>query len=142
MTTDDARDPKVVWHEPSQNYVMVLYRKTSEDDKSKGVPFIPLVNLTDWEYKSHVYGFYECPDLIPMQVTNRPEETKWVLFDGDGSYLIGNFDGENLHPKLQKCQAILVKIIMQPNHGAIYPRRWPNHSDCMDAWRQFSRYAF
>ncbi len=100
--TDDARDPKVVWHDPSQSYVMVLYRKTSEDDNSKGVSFYTSKNLVDWEYKSHVYGFYECPDLIPMQVTNRPEETKWVLFDGDGSYLIGNFDGENFTPETAK----------------------------------------
>jgi len=100
--TDDARDPKVVWHDPSQSYVMVLYRKTSEDDKSKGISFYTSKNLTNWEYKSHVYGFYECPDLIPMQVTNRPEEIKWVLFDGDGSYLIGNFDGEKFTPETAK----------------------------------------
>jgi fructan beta-fructosidase len=101
-STDDARDPKVVWHESSQKYVMVLYRKTSEDDKSKGISFYTSGNLVDWDYKSHVYGFYECPDLIPMQVTNRPEETKWVLFDGDGSYLIGNFDGETFTPETAK----------------------------------------
>lgn len=100
--TDDARDPKVVWHDPSQSYVMVLYRKTSEDDKSKGVSFYTSKNLVDWEYKSHVYGYYECPDLIPMKVTNRPEEIKWVLFDGDGSYLIGNFDGEEFTPETAK----------------------------------------
>jgi fructan beta-fructosidase len=102
--TDDARDPKVVWHEPSGKYVMVLYRKTSEDDKSKGVSFYTSANLTEWDYKSHIYGFYECPDLIPMKVTNRPEETKWVLFDGDGSYLIGNFDGENFTPETAKVK--------------------------------------
>ncbi len=101
---DDARDPKVVWHEPSGKYVMVLYRKTSEDDKSKGISFYTSANLTDWEYKSHIYGFYECPDLIPMKVTNRPEETKWVLFDGDGSYLIGHFDGENFTPETAKVK--------------------------------------
>ncbi|MFW5773456.1 MAG: glycoside hydrolase family 32 protein, partial [Tangfeifania sp.] len=92
--TDDARDPKVFWHGPSEKYVMVLYRKTSEDEKSKGVSVYTSENLVNWEWKSHVYGFYECPDLVPIQVKNRPEETKWVLFDGDGSYIIGNFDGE------------------------------------------------
>jgi fructan beta-fructosidase len=103
--TDDARDPKVVWHEPSQKYVMVLYRKTTEDDKTKGISFYTSGNLVDWEYKSHIFGFYECPDLIPMQVTNRPEETKWVLFDGDGSYLIGNFDGEKFTPETAKMKS-------------------------------------
>ena len=99
---DDARDPKVFWHEASQSYIMILYRKTSEDDKSKGVSFFTSKNLVDWEYKSHIYGFNERPDLFPMQVSNRPEETKWVLFDGDGSYLVGNFDGENFSPESAK----------------------------------------
>lgn len=103
--TDDARDPKVLWHEPSQNYVMVIYRKTSEEDNTQGVSFYTSANLVDWEYKSHIHGFYECPDLVPMQVTNRPEETKWVLFDGDGSYLIGNFDGENFTPESAKIKS-------------------------------------
>ncbi len=103
--TDDARDPKVIWHEPSQKYVMVLYRKTSEEERSKGVSFYTSENLVDWEYKSHIFGFYECPDLIPMQVSNRPEETKWVLFDGDGSYLIGNFDSEEFSPETAKMKS-------------------------------------
>jgi sucrose-6-phosphate hydrolase SacC (GH32 family) len=103
--TDDARDPKVVWHEPSKKYVMVLYRKTTDEERSKGVSFYTSENLVDWEYKSHVFGFYECPDLVPMQVANRPEETKWVLFDGDGSYLIGNFDGEEFSPETAKMKS-------------------------------------
>jgi fructan beta-fructosidase len=99
---DDARDPKVIWHEPSGKYVMVLYRKSSEEETSKGVSFYTSENLTGWEYQSHVYGFYECPDLVNMKVTNRPEENKWVLFDGDGSYLIGNFDGNEFTPESSK----------------------------------------
>ncbi len=102
---DDARDPKVVWHEPSGKYVMVLYRKTTEEDKSKGVSFYTSENLVDWKWQSHVYGFYECPDLVKMPVSNRPEETKWVLFDGDGSYLIGNFDGKEFSPESPKMQS-------------------------------------
>lgn len=102
--TDDARDPKVVWHEPSGKYVMALYRKTSEDEKSKGVSFYVSENLVDWEWKSHVYGYYECPDLVPMKISNRPEETKWVLFDGDGSYMVGNFDGEEFSPESAKMR--------------------------------------
>jgi sucrose-6-phosphate hydrolase SacC (GH32 family) len=99
---DDARDPKVIWHEDTNKYIMVLYRKTSEDDKSKGVSFYSSVDLIKWNFESHIYGFYECPDLVQMQVTNRPEERKWVLFDGDGSYLIGNFDGKEFTPETAK----------------------------------------
>jgi len=101
---DNARDPKVVWHEDTKKWVMVLYRKISEDDKSKGVSFYTSENLIDWEWKSHIHGFYECPDLIQLQVTNRPNEKKWILFDGDGSYLLGDFDGETFTPESAKMK--------------------------------------
>jgi len=100
--TDDARDPKVFWHPETKKWVMVLYRKNSSEDKSKGVSIYTSENLTDWQWKSHINGFYECPDLIKLQVTNRPDEFKWVLFDGDGSYFIGVFDGETFTPESPK----------------------------------------
>lgn len=102
---DDARDPKVIWYEPAQKWVMVLYRKASEDDGSKGVSFYTSENLIDWEWKSHISGFYECPDLIQLQVSNRPDEKKWILFDGDGSYFIGDFDGEAFVPETEKMKS-------------------------------------
>ena len=102
---EDARDPKVFWHQPSESYIMVLYRKTSDEDKSKGVSIFTSHDLLNWEYKSHIYGFNERPDLVPMHVSNRPEENKWVLFDGDGSYLIGNFDGETFTPESAKMKS-------------------------------------
>ncbi len=101
---DDARDPKVIWYEPTQKWVMVLSRKLSDDNKSKGVSFYTSDNLIEWEWKSHLHGFNESPDLIQLQVTNRPDEKKWVLFDGDGSYLFGNFDGETFTPESAKLK--------------------------------------
>lgn len=102
---DEARDPKVIWHKPTQKWVMALYRKTGEEDKTKGVSFYNSDDLVNWEWKSHTFGFYECPDLIQLQVTNRPDEFKWILFDGDGSYLIGNFDGEKFSPESAKMKS-------------------------------------
>jgi len=102
---DDARDPKVLWHEPSEKWIMVLYRKTGEEDRTKGVSFYTSENLLDWEWKSHVYNFFECPDLVELKVTNRPEEHKWILFDGDGSYLLGSFDGETFTPESAKLKS-------------------------------------
>ncbi|PIF05422.1 MAG: hypothetical protein CSA36_06705 [Draconibacterium sp.] len=72
---------------------MVLYRQPTDDKKSRGVSIYNSDDLVNWTWKSHVSGFFECPDLIELQVTNRPEEKKWLLFDGDGSYIIGAFDG-------------------------------------------------
>lgn len=99
---DDARDPKVFWHEETGKWVMVLYRKPTPDTKSKGVSIYTSSNLVNWEFKSHIAGFYECPDLIKLKVTNRPDEFKWILFDGDGSYLIGEFNGEKFIPETPK----------------------------------------
>ena len=92
--TDDARDPKVFWHELSKQYVMVIYRRPDNNDKLKGVSFYTSKNLINWEYKNHVAGFYECPDLVELSVNRRADDKKWVLFDGDGSYVIGTFNGE------------------------------------------------
>ena len=116
---DDARDPKVIWHDETQKWVMALYRKSSEEEQSKGVSFYTSENLTDWEWKSHIFGFYECPDLIKLKVTNRPEEIKWILFDGDGSYLIGHFDGATFSPESGKLKS---------DHGKNYyaTQTWSN----------------
>ncbi len=102
---DDARDPKVIWHEPTKKWVMAIYRKLSDNDNSKGVSFYTSNNLTEWNWESHIPGFYECPDLIEFQVTNRPDEKKWVLFDGDGSYLLGEFDGKTFSPETGKMKS-------------------------------------
>ncbi|MCY1721232.1 glycoside hydrolase family 32 protein [Prolixibacteraceae bacterium Z1-6] len=103
--TDEARDPKVFWHEASQKWIMVLYRKLTENDNTKGVSIYTSDNLVDWNWESHIPGFYECPDLVEFQVTNRPDEKKWVLFDGDGSYLMGNFDGKSFTPDSGKLKS-------------------------------------
>jgi len=105
--TDDARDPKVIWHEPSKQYVMVLYRRPNNNDKQKGISFYTSKNLLDWEFKNHVVGFYECPDLVELPVNRRADDKKWVLFDGDGSYVIGLFDGENFVAETPKLQCDL-----------------------------------
>lgn len=102
---DDARDPKVIWHEPTQKYVMALYRKQEGEEKQKGISFYTSENLVDWNWESHIAGFYECPDLVELPVTNRPEEKKWILFDGDGSYLIGLFDGKKFTPETAKIKS-------------------------------------
>ncbi|MDX9883341.1 MAG: glycoside hydrolase family 32 protein [Prolixibacteraceae bacterium] len=100
--TDDARGPKVFWHPASGKYVMALYRKPNGNESQKGISFYTSSDLFNWEYKSHIPGFYECPDMVELSVNRRQDEKKWVLFDGDGSYIIGNFDGEKFTPESPK----------------------------------------
>jgi levanase/fructan beta-fructosidase len=35
-------------------------------------------------------------------VDRKPDDLRWVLFDGDGSYVIGQFDGEKFKPETAK----------------------------------------
>lgn len=97
----DFRDPKVMWHEESKKWVMVL----AAYDKVK---FYTSLNLIDWEFTSD-YGIpdderlWECPDLFEMKVEGS-NETKWILIvsiqkgapnGGTGtSYFVGDFDGQ------------------------------------------------
>jgi len=103
--TDDARDPKVFWHEPRKQYVMALYRKPENKESAKGVSFYTSKNLITWELKSHIPGFFECPDLVELPVNRRADDKKWVLFDGDGSYVVGSFDGEKFTPESSKMKS-------------------------------------
>ena len=102
---DDARDPKVFWHQASKKWIMVLYRKLNENDNSKGVSIYTSEDLTHWDWKSHVPGFFEHPDLVELPVDGQPDKTLWALFDGDGSYLLGNFDGEKFIPITSKLKS-------------------------------------
>ncbi|MGQ7870132.1 glycoside hydrolase family 32 protein [Sunxiuqinia sp. sy24] len=101
---DDARDPKVFWHEESQRYIMVLWRMPEGKKSAEGISIYSSENLTDWTYESHLAGFYECPDLVELPVDRRTDDTRWVIFDGDGSYLIGDFDGKRFKPETPKMQ--------------------------------------
>ncbi|WP_299578566.1 glycoside hydrolase family 32 protein [uncultured Sunxiuqinia sp.] len=101
---DDARDPKVFWHEDSQRYVMVLWRMPEGQESNQGISIYSSENLTDWMHESHLAGFYECPDLVELPVNRRADDTRWVIFDGDGSYLIGDFDGKRFKPETPKMQ--------------------------------------
>jgi len=91
---ESDRDPKVLWHEPTQKWVMVLYvaagiaRIFTSDD------------LQNWTFASDITreGFHECPDFIELPVLSaegQPTgETRWLLYDAHFACSIGQFDGE------------------------------------------------
>ncbi|GAC13723.1 levanase [Aliiglaciecola lipolytica E3] len=98
----DFRDPKVIWHNDSKRWIMVLAA-------GNVVQFYSSVNLLEWQYMvdfgkdfgAHG-GVWECPDFFPLKVDGSKEE-KWVLLvsispggPNKGSatqYFIGEFDG-------------------------------------------------
>lgn len=102
----DFRDPKVIWHEASKRWVMVV----SVDDH---VRFYASPDLRTWtetgefgiDQGSHA-AVWECPDLFELPVDGSGKR-KWVLTLSVGSneatkgstaqYFVGEFDGKTFH---------------------------------------------
>jgi sucrose-6-phosphate hydrolase SacC (GH32 family) len=87
LGTYNARDPKVIWHEPTGKWVMIVYERIGHSIFTSG-------NLKEWEYQSHIQTFWECPELFELPIDGDPGNTKWVMYDVTGDYLIGDFDGK------------------------------------------------
>ncbi len=100
----DFRDPKVIWHEASKQWVMVF--AAGDHVMFWGSPDLKKwTHLSDFgrDQGSHA-GVWECPDLFPIRVEDT-NGTKWVLLlsinpgapnGGSGTqYFVGQFDGKN-----------------------------------------------
>jgi sucrose-6-phosphate hydrolase SacC (GH32 family) len=100
----DFRDPKVIWHEGTNRWIMV----TVLADQHK-VRFFGSRDLKKWDTLSDfgpagaTGGVWECPDLFALPVDGDLTKVRWVL-DVDinpggvaggsgGQYFIGTFDG-------------------------------------------------
>jgi sucrose-6-phosphate hydrolase SacC (GH32 family) len=90
--SNDTRDPKVFWYEPTRHWVMVLFEKD-------GMSFYTSTDLKAWTRKSHFKGLHECPDFFELPVDGDPHHNKWILHGGSSSYFIGSFDGESFKPE-------------------------------------------
>ena len=111
----DFRDPKVIWHNDSKTWVMILA-------VSDHVEFYGSRNLLEWkklsefgkDYGSHG-GVWECPDLFQLPVEGE-SSSKWVMLlsinpggPNGGSatqYFIGDFDGKNFKSETQKTDTL------------------------------------
>lgn len=98
----DFRDPKVIWHEETQRWVMVVAA-------GQEILFYSSPNLKEWKFLQsfgHGHGahggVWECPDLFIVR--NENGEERWALLvsinlgapnGGSGTqYFLGSFDGE------------------------------------------------
>ncbi|PVI07342.1 glycoside hydrolase family 32 protein [Periconia macrospinosa] len=106
--TTQFRDPKVIWYEPTQRWVMVVAYPV--DFK---VGFFTSTNLRDWTPVSNYtrYGLtgwqYECPNLVEVPIESTAK-TRWVLhvsinpgapLGGSISwYSLGTFNGTHFSP--------------------------------------------
>ena len=55
--------------------------------------------LIEWKKLSNIKFGYECPDIYELPLDGDKDKMKWVLQDANGSYLVGQFDGEKFTPE-------------------------------------------
>ena len=107
--SSEFRDPKVLWHSPSQKWVMVVVLA----DQHK-ISFYNSSDLKSWAHSSDfgpagaVSGLWEVPELFELNVANS-SDTRWVLkvdaIEGGpsggaaGQYFVGHFDGTQFIPE-------------------------------------------
>lgn len=96
---NDYRDPKVFWYGDQETGHWVM--ATVEADNSALI-LHRSDNLRDWTYSSTfktgtLPGYWECPDLFPIELDGDPENIKWVMTVSAAadkqSYVVGEFDG-------------------------------------------------
>lgn len=95
--TSGNRDPKVIWHEPTQSWIMALY--VSRPNNTHTVEIWGSKNLKEWTKLSVIQGgvngshfLYECPELFELQLEGT-DETRWIVYGANGEYAVGRFDG-------------------------------------------------
>ncbi len=89
------RDPKVFWHEESEQWVIALYTDQSF------IAFLTSPDLKSWELQSELKCFDECPELFSLPVDGDKNNQKWVLYGGKCDYYIGDFDGKKFTPETE-----------------------------------------
>jgi fructan beta-fructosidase len=96
-----GRDPRLLWHEPTERWVMAVY---DEHAGGRWIAFYTSSNLREWEFQSRTEDFFECPDLFAISDDREPPGTHWVLYAADGRYVLGDFDGREFRPRTEKLQ--------------------------------------
>ncbi|MFS0560985.1 glycoside hydrolase family 32 protein [Terribacillus sp. 179-K 1B1 HS] len=107
-TKVDFRDPKVMWHNDTNKWVMAVAT-------GQTISFYSSLNLREWKYESEFGermgshdGVWECPDLFELPIIGK-NESKWVLLVSIGDnpklesgsrtqYFVGSFDGHRFTP--------------------------------------------
>jgi levanase/fructan beta-fructosidase len=98
---ETSRDPKVFWDPESKHWGMVVW----SDEGGNGADFYTSSNLLDWTFASRYQAdwLFECPDMVRMPYKGG---YKWVLSDGSGEYVVGDFDGTTFNPEDRTPQKI------------------------------------
>ena len=135
------RDPKVIWHEASQHYIMVLYVGGKEEDHHF-YHFLRSKDLIHWEQTSVLPNWYECPEFIPVKSAITGEDLMLLYgcyrtpkgaleqIDIRSCCQLGRFDGKTFKPVTKLRRAHL-----GPNfYAALIFQNEPKDRPVMMGW--------
>lgn len=91
-----GRDPKIIWFEPGQHWVMAVYDEP--DQHNQRIAFYSSTDLKQWKLESTLPGYFECPEIFELPVDGDQNNTRWVVFAADAKYALGKFDGKTFVP--------------------------------------------
>lgn len=111
------RDPRVIWHEPTKRWIMVLFL----DKGFFGI--FGSTNLRNWSKLSEfeMAGSQDCPDLIQLPVDGDVQNTRWVFWAANTQHCIGRFDGTTFSPEGETGR-------LQPEETAYAAQTWSDIS--------------
>jgi sucrose-6-phosphate hydrolase SacC (GH32 family) len=141
----DNRDPKVIWHEPTKKWVMVLWVERG-DNEQHSIQFLTSPDLKNWTKASTTYGgigndryLFECPEFYELPVEGMPGVKKWLLTGANSEYAIGTFDGITFKPEAERLNGQLGRDFYasqtfsdEPNGRRIEMGWWRTHTDKED----------
>ncbi|WP_293711604.1 GH32 C-terminal domain-containing protein [uncultured Parabacteroides sp.] len=127
------RDPKVVWDEESQQWIMSLFM-----DEGYEFALFGSEDLKEWKYlsTSSIEGVRECPGFEALPVDGDSDNKKWLFFGANGDYVIGSFNGKDFKAETK---------VLRGDYGTNYyaAQTWNNVSDgrCVTiAWMPTLKY--
>ncbi|HMK17378.1 MAG TPA: GH32 C-terminal domain-containing protein [Chitinophagaceae bacterium] len=118
---NEFRDPKVIWHEPTQKWIMVV-----SHGAWKGIAFYSSPNLKNWtssqffEPVGNTSTYWECPDFFNLPVDNDTNHKKWILvhsIEPTAQYFIGDFDGTHFTWETTPPNGILIDDFESSNYN-------------------------
>ncbi|MCA9264957.1 MAG: glycoside hydrolase family 32 protein [Planctomycetales bacterium] len=106
-----GRDPKVIWYpyedddqplndrarQLGGHWVMVVYDENQE--YGQNVAIYTSTNLKEWTERSHLTGYFECPEMFELPIDEIGANRRWVLFAADAKYAVGKFNGTTFRPE-------------------------------------------
>lgn len=96
----ENRDPKVVYFEPDNSYIMMLFLDQHEFALLKSFDLLHWNEIQRIEMQEDA----ECPDFYELAIDGDSSHKKWVLSAASDWYYIGAFDGYSFNPETELLQ--------------------------------------